>query len=172
MSRAAVPALHASCVVVGEAGLLLRGPSGSGKSMLARRIVEAASLAGVFARIVGDDRVTVRISGNRAVARAHPVLKGYVEVRGVGIVAAEAEPACVLSLLVDLQDVAVARMPEPAFLRGECLGIALPRIVAGPADADRVLLAARIVRAGGSLSEPGGEVARSWGLHLSPHRTK
>ena len=36
---AAATTLHASCVVVGEAGILIRGPSGSGKSSLAREIV-------------------------------------------------------------------------------------------------------------------------------------
>ena len=35
--------VHATCVVIGEAGVLLRGPSGSGKSTLARRLVEGAA---------------------------------------------------------------------------------------------------------------------------------
>ncbi len=34
---------HASCVVVGEAGVLIRGPSGSGKSTLAREILDLAA---------------------------------------------------------------------------------------------------------------------------------
>jgi serine kinase of HPr protein (carbohydrate metabolism regulator) len=165
-------ALHATCVVVGEAGILLRGPSGSGKSMLARRLVEAATARGLFARLVADDRVRVRISAGRALASGHPALKGYVEVRGIGIVPAEPEPACVLALVVDLEEAPGERLPVPGLMRSRSLGIDLPRIAAGPGDADRVLLAIALVEETGGFQEPSGEVARSWGLHLSPHRTK
>jgi hypothetical protein len=159
-------------VVVGEAGLLLRGPSGSGKSQLARRLIDAAAARGRFARLVADDRVLVRISGGRALARPHPALKGYVEVRGIGILPMLPEPACVLALVVDLEPGPGERMPDPGLMRSRSLGIDLPRIAAGPGDADRVLLALSLIEHGGGFQEPPGEVERSWGLHLSPHRTK
>ena len=48
--------IHAGCVLVGEAGLLIRGASGSGKSALAREVVSLALGTGRFGRLVSDDR--------------------------------------------------------------------------------------------------------------------
>ena len=50
-----VLSLHASTLVVREAGILIRGPSGAGKTRLALGLVEQARLAGGFARLVADD---------------------------------------------------------------------------------------------------------------------
>ena len=63
--------IHAGCVLVGEAGLLIRGASGSGKSTLAREVVSRAVQAGRFGRLVSDDRTRIEARHGRLVA--HPV---------------------------------------------------------------------------------------------------
>lgn len=67
--------LHASCAVRDSIGVLIRGPSGSGKSNLLLRL---------FAHgfdLVADDRVVLA----DGVARAPDRLQGMIEVRGLGI---------------------------------------------------------------------------------------
>lgn len=145
-------ALHATCVVVGDAGVLIRGPSGAGKSTLARRIVEEATRRGLFARLVSDDRVFVRVHDGRAVARTHPAIAGALEMRGRGLLHGAHESAAVLRLVVDCGVVALDRMPDRDDLMAEVAGVSLPRIVAGPEDADRVFLA---LGRGSFSSEPG-----------------
>ena len=54
------PALHATAVIHGDSGVLILGPSGSGKSALALALIARASDAGLFGALVGDDRVYVR----------------------------------------------------------------------------------------------------------------
>ena len=50
------PRVHASALVVGEAGVLIRGPSGSGKSSLALALLALADNRRSFVRLIGDDR--------------------------------------------------------------------------------------------------------------------
>ncbi len=54
---APLPTLHATALIVGDAGVLIRGRSGAGKSRLAEELVEAAQARGWFGRLVADDRV-------------------------------------------------------------------------------------------------------------------
>ena len=65
-------------------GVLLRGQSGVGKSDLALR------LTGRGWRLVADDRVLVWASGGAAWGRAPDVLRGLMEVRGVGVLSVPA----------------------------------------------------------------------------------
>ena len=46
--------LHATCVAIGGRGLLLLGPSGSGKSDLALRLIDRGAM------LVSDDGVAIR----------------------------------------------------------------------------------------------------------------
>ncbi|WP_158266827.1 HPr kinase/phosphorylase [Alsobacter soli] len=136
----AVP-VHACCVVVGDAGVLIRGPSGSGKSTLARRLLDEAARRGLFGRLVSDDNVLVEARGGRALGRVRPAIAGAIEIRGRGILHGEHEPSAVLRLVVDCGVNALDRMPEAGDLATVVEGVTLPRIVAGPDEADRVLLA-------------------------------
>jgi len=114
-------------VALGEGGVLIRGPSGSGKSRLAALLVREAQARGRFAAWVGDDRVIVRSAGGRLVARPHPAIAGRCEARGLGIVSVPSERATVLSLVVDLQE-EVERLPQASELVARVGGVALPRM--------------------------------------------
>ena len=78
-------------VVLGEKGVLIRGASGTGKSSLALALVEAWSLRGDFARLVGDDRICARVCGGRALVSPHPAIAGLAEWRGLGLIAQKFE---------------------------------------------------------------------------------
>jgi HPr kinase/phosphorylase len=132
--------LHASCVVVGEAGILIRGPSGSGKSRLAREIVLHGERLGRFARLVGDDRVRVENRNGRVVASAVPALAGKIEVRGMGLLTLPCEKSAILRWVVDLAK-EPPRLPEPAD-RATLCGVSLARIEvrAEPSLAQAILL--------------------------------
>jgi HPr kinase/phosphorylase len=121
--------IHATCVVIGEAGILIRGLSGSGKSSLALQLLTDAARAGRFSRLVGDDRVEIAALNGRLVARPVKPIEGRLEVRGVGIVGLAHEPAAVVRLVVDCAAEAPARMPEGADAVAIVAGIALPRLV-------------------------------------------
>ena len=117
--------VHASCVVLGEAGVLIRGPSGSGKSQLARRLVSAYP---GFARLVSDDRVRIEVRHGRLVARSVPAIAGTLEIRGLGLMQAAFEPAAVVRLVVDALPGPADRLPDEADARAYVCGVALPRI--------------------------------------------
>ncbi|QGM97653.1 HPr kinase/phosphorylase [Methylocystis parvus] len=102
MSAKAPSHLHANALLLGEKGLLLRGPSGSGKSALTLDLISHYQARGDFARLVGDDRVAVDAQNGRLVARPHPAIAGMIEVRGLGLMRVPFERACVLSAIVDL----------------------------------------------------------------------
>ncbi len=122
-----MPTLHAACVALGGAGVLIRGPSGSGKSSLALLLADAAE--GAF---VADDRVAIQMQGQEAVARPHPSLAGRVEVRGQGVLSAAdlgiaVCPEVRLRLAVDLVE-EQARAPEAPLDVEIVPGVSLPRL--------------------------------------------
>jgi HPr kinase/phosphorylase len=120
--------IHASCVLVGEAGVLIRGASGSGKSSLAHLLLAEAAQPGGFARLVCDDRVRVEVRSGRLLARAVSPLEGCLEVRGVGLLAVPHEAAAVVRLVVDCLGDAPTRLPEAAEQTVAIEGVALPRL--------------------------------------------
>ena len=121
--------VHATCVVIGEAGVLIRGPSGAGKSRLARELLAAAEAAGRFARLVSDDRTEIAARHGRLVARSVATIEGRIEIRGVGIVARPFEPAALVRFVVDCKEARGERHPEEAEGTAEVEGVRLPRLV-------------------------------------------
>lgn len=104
--------LHATAVEIGGSALLLRGPSGSGKSDLALRLIETG------ARLISDDQVALRPAEGALIAMYPPAapahLAGCLEVRGLGIVRVAACGPAPLVLVVDLvAPEAIERLPEP-----------------------------------------------------------
>lgn len=111
--------VHASCVSIGESGVLLRGAPGSGKSDLALRLIDGG------ARLVADDQVEVTRTGNRVVARAPASIRGLLEVRGLGIIRMAFQAEAALCLVIDLADDGAAeRLPAPDEVRIK--GVVLP----------------------------------------------
>ncbi|MDO5614407.1 MAG: serine kinase [Paracoccus sp. (in: a-proteobacteria)] len=115
--------IHGSAVVLNGRGLLILGPSGSGKSAL------ALALMGLGAGLVSDDRTVLRRAGDAVVADAPDSIRGLIEARGVGILRADAAGPVPLALVVDLGRVEDARLPPCR--SHDLLGVALP-LVLGP----------------------------------------
>jgi HPr kinase/phosphorylase len=122
--------IHASAVAIKEAGVLIRGPSGAGKSSLALALIAAGEISGFFARLIGDDRISLESRGGRLIARAHPLILGRIERRGLGILEVPCLAAAVVRLVVDLvfPDERAPRWPEPDGDRIRLDGVSLPRL--------------------------------------------
>jgi HPr kinase/phosphorylase len=121
--------VHASAVLVGARAVLIRGPSGSGKSRLAFDLIQAARAALLpFARLVADDRVHLETANGRLFARPAAALAGLLEVRGVGLMRVAHEPCAVVGWVVDLAAAEAKRLPDAAGRTTEIDGIILPRL--------------------------------------------
>jgi serine kinase of HPr protein (carbohydrate metabolism regulator) len=143
--------VHATSVAIKTgrrwSAVLLRGPSGSGKSDLALRLIDDG------ARLIADDQTHVAKKGHALIASPPPALAGMLEVRGVGIAKlarGRLMASAPLALLVDLvRAEEVERMPEPTIETMQ--DIALPRLALAPFEASAVaklrLALARIVAA-------------------------
>lgn len=139
------PTIHASCVALDGAGLLIRGPSGSGKSSLALRLILDAPRALPDALLVADDRVRLDAREGRLFATAPDELAGLLEVRNLGIRRLPFLSTCPVSLVVDLAAGDADRLPPEGATRTVLEGISLFRI-ALPAGADAALVIAAALR--------------------------
>jgi serine kinase of HPr protein (carbohydrate metabolism regulator) len=120
--------VHATTVAIDNRAVLLRGPSGSGKSDLALRLIDAG------ARLVADDRSELRRDGDAILVSAPQTIAGLIEVRGIGILRVDFLASVRLSLVVDLvAPQAVERMPEQ--LSETILGLAVPVLALSPFEA-------------------------------------
>lgn len=112
--------IHATTIAIGELGVMLIGPSGSGKSDLALRLIDRG------ARLVSDDYTEVRAVAGGLRATAPDTIAGKIEVRGIGIRAMPYIPDIAVALVIRLGG-AVERMPE-ASKSTEVAGIGLPLV--------------------------------------------
>ena len=134
--------VHASAVLVGARAVLIRGPSGSGKSRLALELIESVRSGFLpFARLVGDDRVHLRAAGGRLLVHPAEVLAGRIEVRGLGILRFPHEPSAVVGLIIDLA-AETERLPDTQEQHAVLEGINLPRLAVaeGTGALSRVLV--------------------------------
>jgi HPr kinase/phosphorylase len=121
--------VHASVVLIGERALLIRGPSGSGKSRLASALLDAARTGILsYARLVADDRVKIFAADGRLLAAASETIRGMIEIRGLGIRRVDCEPLALVGLVVDLAAEDGARLPETSAGEVEILGVKVPRL--------------------------------------------
>lgn len=124
--------VHASAVKVGQFAVLIRGPSGSGKSRLAFDLIMAGR-SGVVERavLVGDDRVHLATVGDEIEVRPSRILAGLIEVRGLGIRRCDFVEHATVGLVVDLDAMDAERLPPAESLKTGILGVEIPRIPIG-----------------------------------------
>ncbi|EME70164.1 hypothetical protein H261_09527 [Paramagnetospirillum caucaseum] len=120
--------LHGTCVAIGGRGVLLRGPSGGGKSDLALRLIDGGAL------LVADDQTRLERRGDTLVARPPATIAGMLEVRGLGLIRLPHLEQAPLDLVVDLVPASeVERLPEANTL--ELLGLTLRHLRLAPFEA-------------------------------------
>lgn len=131
--------VHGTCVALDGQGILFVGPSGSGKSDLALRMIDGG------AQLVADDQVEITADEDGFSAGPPQAIAGRMEVRGIGIVRLDWCDACRLRLAVELLgDEKPERLPASgAWRHGD---IVLPSIRIAPFEASapaKVRLAVR-----------------------------
>jgi serine kinase of HPr protein (carbohydrate metabolism regulator) len=135
--------VHGTSVALGGDGILLRGPSGSGKSDLALRLIDEG------AKLVADDQTELHLSGGELRMTAPATIAGLIEVRGLGILRVPTVPEAGLRLVIDLMPGAsIERLPEPRFCA--LLGQDVPLVTLAPFEASataKLRLALRMLRA-------------------------
>ena len=123
--------VHATCIAIDGAGILLRGPPGSGKSDLALRLIDLGG------RLVADDRADLRLAEGLVVAAPPPALAGLIEARGLGILRIGALSEAAIVLVVDLINTGlVERLPARKTVK--IPGVKLPSVRIAPFEAAAV----------------------------------
>ena len=118
--RLSAETVHASTVALDGRAVVISGPSGSGKSDLALRLLDRGFT------LVSDDQTIVRKDGDRLVASAPPTIAGKLEIRGIGIVEVERVDNMPVAMLVELTS-DIQRIPDDNRER-PLLGVKLPLI--------------------------------------------
>lgn len=123
--------LHATSVVFCGRGLLLRGASGSGKSDLALRIMDAGG------SLVSDDYTQLVVKDNQLIASPPETIKGMIEVRGIGLLKVAHVPSTRIDVLIECESKEVIeRLPQ--VIHTEIEGISLPTLKVYPFEASAV----------------------------------
>ncbi|MGB9115828.1 HPr kinase/phosphorylase [Bradyrhizobium sp.] len=170
MTKAADASVHASAVLVGNRAVLIRGPSGSGKSRLAFDLILAGRSGQIApAKLIGDDRVHLGVSAGQLIVRPVPALAGLIEIRGLGIRRCDFANEAIVGLLVDLDAADAARLPPPQALTAQLSGIKIPRIPVGVGyEARALVMAALIMAASSSSSQVSADCSKGIGNHITP----
>lgn len=130
--------VHGTLVRVEQQGLLLTGPSGSGKSDLALRLISqsfAPNLCTEPPQLVADDQVLLETRGSKLYGKAPPPLEGLLEIRHVGIEKVPfVKEAEITGLVQFAPSKTIERMPQNPLSTKQFDGIDLPLITLDPTE--------------------------------------
>jgi serine kinase of HPr protein (carbohydrate metabolism regulator) len=118
--RLSAETIHASTVAIDGRAVVIAGPSASGKSDLALRLLDRGFT------LVSDDQTLIKREGERLMASAPPNIAGKLEIRGIGIVDMETIGNVPVGLFVDLTS-EIQRLPDDNRER-PLLGVRIPLI--------------------------------------------
>jgi serine kinase of HPr protein (carbohydrate metabolism regulator) len=169
MTEAGGASIHASAVLVGNRAVLIRGPSGSGKSHLAFDLILAGRSGQIApAVLIGDDRVHLAASEGQLMVRPAPALAGLIEIRGLGIRRCDFAHEAAVGLVVDLEAADAERLPAPEALLTQISGIELPRIPVGKGFSAIPLVIAALTMTTSSPSSPlSADCSKGIGNHIT-----
>jgi serine kinase of HPr protein (carbohydrate metabolism regulator) len=94
--------IHGTGLVLDGYGLLVRGRSGAGKSLLALQLLDIWRDRGREAFLISDDRIDLNVEKGALIMSAPPTNAGLIELRGRGIVSRPSHADGQLHLVVDL----------------------------------------------------------------------
>jgi HPr kinase/phosphorylase len=155
--------VHGSAVLVADHAVLIRGPSGSGKSRLAFDLILAGRAGQIPAAVlVGDDRVHLEVVQGQLMVRPARELAGLIEVRGLGIRRCDFAEQAVVGLVVDLSAADAERMPASDALFTTVSGVILPRIPVESAFQPFPMVVAALT------TRPSDDCSKGIGNHISP----
>jgi serine kinase of HPr protein (carbohydrate metabolism regulator) len=119
--------IHATALVLGDRGVLIRGASGSGKTTLALALIARFQSHGLFGRLVGDDQLLPTARCGRLLVSPPAAIAGLVEIRGIGPQPLPFLQGAVMDRVVWL--VSERQAPRLADALSEAIaGVALPRL--------------------------------------------
>lgn len=118
--------IHGTAVAYQDKGLLLTGPSGSGKSSMALQLI------GLGAELVADDRVILSHMGDQIEMSCPATISGMIEARGVGILNARPHERAFLAMVVDMGQIETERLPDLRNVQYFGIDIPLLRRIDGP----------------------------------------
>lgn len=99
--------LHASAISIDGKAVLLRGPSGIGKSDLALRLMDEG------ATLIADDYVELTTVNGHILLQAPKTIRGKMEIRGIGLIERPFAENVPLGLVCDLVITgSMDRLPE------------------------------------------------------------
>jgi HPr kinase/phosphorylase len=145
--------VHATAVAIDGLGILLVGPSGSGKSDLALRMIDRGGI------LVSDDVVIVSRHAMDLFVGVAPNIEGRIEIRGVGICSVPHLMSAPLKIVIALSS-DVERMPDDNRMEN-MLGVDVPYLTLAPFEASapiKVEMALRRIVDVESVSVPVGSL--------------
>jgi HPr kinase/phosphorylase len=118
--------IHGTALALDGFGLLLRGRTGAGKSLLALQLLDTWQMRGRKASLVADDRIDIENENGKIVMSPPAALAGLIELRGRGIVTRPYRTGVALDLVVDMTGELI-RFLENEELQTEIEGVRLHR---------------------------------------------
>ena len=121
--------IHANAVSFAGLGVLILGPSASGKSSLSLQLMAYGAL------LISDDIVHLDwVGSNIMLSRPREVSEpGQIEARGLGILVASLAEPTKLNLCIDLCHVETERLPDPISLEIDEVSVPCIQKVENPA---------------------------------------